>query len=103
MGRKEGLDVRRTQVQPPRGSGADWYVNIRVMERQRILRGWTQAQLARVAHVDPKTLGDLVVGRRRPTFGTVRALCNALDLTLSDVIVFVEDRDVGVEPHASLQ
>lgn len=67
----------------------EWWVNVRAIERARILRGWTKADLARVAHVDPGTVSDLGKGRRRrPTFGTVQALCVALDLTLPDVIVF---------------
>ena len=59
-----------------------------MIERARILRGWTKADLARAAHVDPGTVSDLGNGHRRPTFGTVQALCVALGLTLPDVIVF---------------
>jgi len=62
--------------------------NVRAIERARILRGWTKADLARAAHVDPGTLSDLTTRRRRPTFGTVQALCGALDLSLPGVIVF---------------
>jgi len=61
---------------------------VRAVERARILRGWTKADLARVAHVDPGTVSDLGKRRRRPTLGTVQALCVALGLTLPDVIVF---------------
>jgi hypothetical protein len=32
-----------------------------------------------------------VVGRRRPTFGTVQAVCVALGFTLPDVIVFEDE------------
>jgi len=39
--------------------------------------------------VDEGTLCDLFAGRRRPTFGTLRALCHALELSLEDVIRFV--------------
>lgn len=52
------------------------------------LHGWTKADLARAAHVDPGTLSDLGKGRRRPKFGTVQALCVALGLTLPEVIIF---------------
>ena len=67
-----------------------WSANPHVVERERVLRGWTRQQLARAAHVDPKTLGQFVGGRRRPHLGTVQALCGALELRLSDVIVFSE-------------
>jgi DNA-binding Xre family transcriptional regulator len=43
-----------------------------------------------MAHVDPKTLTDMCSGRRRPTFGTVHAICAALDLAIADVIIFDE-------------
>lgn len=67
---------------------AAWSVNALPLERQRILRGWTPTQLGRVAHVDPRTVRSLVAGRRRPSLGTVQALCTTLGLQLSDVIVF---------------
>jgi len=66
----------------------EWRADVGVIERTRILRGWTKADLARAAHVDPGTLSDLVKARRRPTLGTMQALCVALGLTLPDVIVF---------------
>jgi transcriptional regulator with XRE-family HTH domain len=59
------------------------------MDRARILRGWTRRDLAQQAHVDEGTLCDLFAGRRRPTFGTLCALCQALELPLEDVIAFV--------------
>ncbi len=65
-----------------------WSVNAPVLERERILRGWTPAHLARVAHVDPRTVRSLVASRRRPSLGTVQAVCVALGLQLTDVIVF---------------
>jgi hypothetical protein len=62
-------------------------VNAAVLERQRILRGWSRRRLARQAHVHPDTLTDLFAGRRQPTFGTVTAICASMDLALADVIV----------------
>jgi transcriptional regulator with XRE-family HTH domain len=59
-----------------------------VVERERVLRGWTRRDLALAACVDPKTLNEFIGGRRRPHLGTVRALCMALGLRLADVIVF---------------
>src|SRR5216683_3024759 len=66
----------------------EWSVDAGVIDRARILRGWTRRDLAQHAHVDEGTLCDLFAGRRRPTFGTLRALCQALDLALEDVIEF---------------
>jgi DNA-binding Xre family transcriptional regulator len=31
---------------------------------------------------------DLFAGRRRPTFGTLRAICQALELSLNDLVAF---------------
>lgn len=63
-------------------------MDIVVIERERILRGWSQRQLARAAHVDAGTLGDLLAGRRRPMLGTVQAICGSLGLSLADVTSF---------------
>jgi transcriptional regulator with XRE-family HTH domain len=68
----------------------EWSVDAPAIDRARILRGWTRRDLAQNAHVDEGTLCDLFGGRRRPTFGTLRALCEALDLALDDVITFPE-------------
>ena len=62
------------------------------IDRARILLGWTRRDLARQAHVDEGTLCDLFAGRRRPTFGTLRAVCSVLALCLDDVITFGEIR-----------
>ncbi len=66
----------------------EWSVDGGAIDRARILRGWTRRDLARQAHVDEGTLCDLFACRRRPTFGTLRALCQALELSLDDVIEF---------------
>jgi DNA-binding Xre family transcriptional regulator len=66
----------------------EWVADVAVIDRGRILHGWTRRELARQAQVDEGAVCDLFVGRRRPTFGTLRALCHALELTLVDVIVF---------------
>jgi transcriptional regulator with XRE-family HTH domain len=65
-----------------------WSLDATPIERERILRGWTPVHLATVAHVDPRTVRSLVAGRRRPSLGTVQALCTVLGLRLADVIVF---------------
>ena len=67
---------------------ADRTVDVAAIDRARILRGWTRRGLGREAHVDEGTLCDLFAGRRRPTFGTLRAVCLALGLALEDVICF---------------
>jgi ribosome-binding protein aMBF1 (putative translation factor) len=67
-----------------------WQVRSEVVERERILRGWTRAQLTHAADIDPKTLRDLLTGRRRPTLGTVSTLSRALGVPLGDVIAIVE-------------
>jgi transcriptional regulator with XRE-family HTH domain len=66
----------------------DWSVDALAIDRARILRGWTRRDLARHAHVDEGTLCDLFAGRRRPTFGTLRAICQALEVALDEVIAF---------------
>jgi transcriptional regulator with XRE-family HTH domain len=66
----------------------EWSVDAGAIDRARILRGWTRRDLAQEAHVDEGTLCDLFAGRRRPTFGTLRALCQALELSLDGVIKF---------------
>jgi transcriptional regulator with XRE-family HTH domain len=63
-------------------------VNVDALDRRRILRAWTQRELATAARVDPGTLGDLLAGRRRPNLGTLRAVCVALDLPFEVAIVF---------------
>jgi len=74
-----------------------WSVNVDLLDRERVLRGWTQRQLAVSARVDPGTLSDLLGRRRRPKFGTVQAVCTALNLTLAEVISFAAD----VKPERS--
>ncbi len=63
-------------------------MDVGAIDRARILSGWTRRDLAQQAHVDEGTLCDLFAGRRRPTFGTLRAICRALALSLEDVIAF---------------
>ena len=70
------------------GSRLVWRVEADAIDRARILRGWTRRDLAQQAHVDEGTLCDLFAGRRRPAFGTIRAICQALGLSLKDVIEF---------------
>ena len=66
----------------------EWSVDASAIDRSRILRGWTRRDLAQQAHVDEGTLCDLFAGRRRPTFGTLRAICRVLELSLEEVVSF---------------
>ena len=66
----------------------EWAVDVAAIDRARILRRWTRRDLARHGHLDEGTLCDLFAGRRRPTFGTLRAVCHVLQLSLEDVITF---------------
>ncbi|MBJ7614384.1 MAG: helix-turn-helix transcriptional regulator [Candidatus Dormibacteraeota bacterium] len=66
----------------------DWIVDVDRIEKTSVLRGWTRSQLAEHAHIDPGTLSDLLAVRRRPTLGTVMAVCEALGLQLCDAILF---------------
>lgn len=70
--------------------GPWWRVNLLRMDRERVLRGWTRGELARRARVDPGTVSDMFRSRRRPVLGTIQAVSVALDLTLPDVIAFVD-------------
>ena len=60
------------------------------IDRARILRGWTRRALGLQAHVDEGALCDLFAGRRRHTFGTLRAVCQAFELSLAQVVAFHE-------------
>ncbi len=65
-------------------------MNVDVIERARILRGWTLVDLARAARVDRGTLSDLINQAHQPTLGTVQAIVIALGLTMADAIRFAE-------------
>lgn len=80
-------EPKRCTVERP----VTWSVNVWLIEQKRVLRGWTRGDLARAAHVDSKTLRDMIGRRRRPTFGTVQALCAVLGVTLPEVIIFGHD------------
>ena len=65
-----------------------WTADIRRLDRERIVRGLSQRELAALARVDPGTLSDLLAQRRRPNLGTLRALSEALELGIADLIQF---------------
>jgi DNA-binding Xre family transcriptional regulator len=66
----------------------EWSVDVAAIDRARILQGWTRRGLAQHAHVDEGILCDMFGCRRRPTFGTLRAICQALELSFESVISF---------------
>lgn len=68
-----------------------WQVDLAAIDRARVLRGWTRAELARRAQVDPGTVSDMFRRRRRPVLGTVQAITAALGLGLEHVILFGEE------------
>lgn len=67
----------------------DWSADLAAIDRARILRGWTRRDLAQNSQLDEGTVCDLFAGRRRPTFGTLRAISLVLELSFEDVITFV--------------
>jgi transcriptional regulator with XRE-family HTH domain len=77
----------------------EWSVDVAAIDRARILRAWTRRDLARRAHVDEGTLCDLFASRRRPTFGTLRAICRALEISLETAIAFREKCPDALEPR----
>ncbi len=73
-------------------------MDVAAIDRARVLQGWTRRDLARRSHVDEGTLCELCASRRRPTFGTLRAICQALALSLEDVISFMKPGHPDVQP-----
>lgn len=69
-------------------SSLAWSADVIKIDRARVLRGWTRRELGHKAHVDEGTLCDLFARRRRPTFATLRALCQVLELPFEEVITF---------------
>jgi hypothetical protein len=86
-----GLSALTAPGQGPPSTDPAWSMDATVVERERILRGWSHADLARVAHMDPRTERRLVAGRLRPRLGSVQALCTALGVPLPAVITFPSD------------
>jgi transcriptional regulator with XRE-family HTH domain len=67
-----------------------WQVDVLRLERERVLRGWTKSALAQNARVDPGTISDIFRENRQPTLNTLQAVCAALQLSLEEVIIFVD-------------
>jgi DNA-binding XRE family transcriptional regulator len=65
-----------------------WTLDIRQVERARIIANMTYQQLAAAAHVDRATLSDMLNSRRNPTLGSVHAVIHALGLEPAAVLMF---------------
>lgn len=68
-----------------------------VVTRLREARGWSQEMLARKALLDPKTLSNLLSGRRPPRLSTIAKLAKALGVEPGELI---EGQDAGPPPDA---
>lgn len=54
---------------------------------ERIRKGWQKSYLfAEVAHISPRTLYSIEEGRRTPGSYTLLKICEALGVSISDVI-----------------
>jgi DNA-binding XRE family transcriptional regulator len=82
------------------GCGTGWVLEIGTVERRRLLAGLTREKLASSAHIDAKTLRDALSGRRKPTLATAQCIARALELSLADVIVIVEQHPHSDAPRA---
>jgi len=60
--------------------------NVRKLERARKLKGWNKAKLAKVAGVDPSTVGH-VETEEFVTEPTVKKLADALGLSMEEVLL----------------
>ncbi|MCC7023670.1 MAG: helix-turn-helix transcriptional regulator [Thermomicrobiales bacterium] len=45
-------------------------------------------ELATAADITPKTLTDIEYGRRRPTYETMRSICQVLNVDAHDIVEF---------------
>ncbi len=79
--------ARAMPLQVPSRTGR-WTLDIRQVERARIIANMTYQQLAAAAHVDRATLSDMLNNRRNPTLGSVHAVIHALGLEPAAVLVF---------------
>lgn len=58
----------------------------RALRVYRDLRGLTQAALAKQANVNRVTVAEIETGRKQGSVATLRALANALGVSLDDII-----------------
>lgn len=63
------------------------------IDELRKQRGWSINYLAMEAGLTQSTVNNLYVRRTEPKLSTLRAICDALDITLSDFFKETEDTD----------
>jgi len=56
------------------------------IRRERILRSWTQEQLAEKANISLSFLGHIERGTRKASLETLVALANVLDVSIDDLL-----------------
>jgi transcriptional regulator with XRE-family HTH domain len=56
------------------------------IRRERILRGWTQEQLAEKANISLSFLGHIERGTRKASLETLVALANVLDASVDELL-----------------
>ena len=52
----------------------------------RVMRGHTQAQLAKISDVNRTTIGEIEIGRKQGSVATLVRLANALNVTIDDLV-----------------
>ncbi|CAG7644918.1 hypothetical protein PAESOLCIP111_04845 [Paenibacillus solanacearum] len=57
--------------------------NIRII---RIIKGWSQEQLALSAGITPSYIGQIERREKTPTIGIIEKICNALDISMVDLL-----------------
>jgi transcriptional regulator with XRE-family HTH domain len=67
---------------------------MRVIERERIGRGWSQAQLARIAGMNAATISQIESGYIGQPYATqMAALCGALGWPTTEAATLLRDVD----------
>ncbi len=56
------------------------------VRRERVLRGWTQEQLAEKADISLSFLGHIERGTRKASLETMVVLCNVLDVSMDSLL-----------------
>jgi len=74
-----------------RATLSSWRLNREAIERARLLAGKTRRDLAAAAHIDDKTLRDMLNGRRRPNISTAHCVIRTLALDPKEIILFADD------------
>ena len=69
----------------------------RAIHRVRVERGLSQEALAHGAGIHPTWISHLESGRNNPSWGTVRRICEVLDLRVSELAALAEEIGSGDE------